>query len=143
MGQRHHLAVATLTIAQMRCQSLPLWTKTQTVGSLAFDTDLSNVNKCAVPWEGDSYDSPEPSQITKALGHGSPVPDLGDWGDGVSEGAANNSSMPRHIWIAVMGASGTGKSTFISHLVDVPVKIGHTADACELSIKLRRCYRIN
>jgi len=36
----------------------------------------------------------------------------------------------KRVWIALMGVTGAGKSTFISHLVDEPVKIGHALKSC-------------
>ncbi len=35
------------------------------------------------------------------------------------------------MFIAVMGVTGVGKSTFISHLAERAVKIGHDMEACE------------
>jgi len=37
------------------------------------------------------------------------------------------------MFIAVMGVTGAGKSTFISHLTQKPIKIGHDLQACESS----------
>lgn len=36
------------------------------------------------------------------------------------------------MFIAVMGVTGSGKSSFISMCSDTPVEIGHTFEACEL-----------
>ena len=41
------------------------------------------------------------------------------------------------MFIAVMGVTGVGKSTFISQLSDRPVKIGHNMDACKQSFETR------
>lgn len=38
---------------------------------------------------------------------------------------------PEDVVIAVMGITGAGKSTFINHLVDQDVKIGHELVSCE------------
>jgi len=46
-----------------------------------------------------------------------------------------NGNQPREsdVFIALMGVTGAGKSTFISHCTDMAVKVGHTLQGCTLS----------
>jgi signal recognition particle receptor subunit beta len=37
---------------------------------------------------------------------------------------------PNDVFIAVMGVTGAGKSTFISQLAQRPIKIGYSLQAC-------------
>jgi hypothetical protein len=48
-----------------------------------------------------------------------------------SDTEPENVGEPRRVWIALMGVTGAGKSTFISHLVDEKVPIGHDLASCE------------
>lgn len=41
---------------------------------------------------------------------------------------------PTDVFIAVMGVTGAGKSTFISTLTDEEVEIGHDMESCEFSV---------
>ena len=45
---------------------------------------------------------------------------------------AGREPSPDDIFIAIMGMTGSGKSTFISHCTDVEVQIGHDLVACEI-----------
>ncbi|KAH6855718.1 P-loop containing nucleoside triphosphate hydrolase protein [Chaetomium sp. MPI-CAGE-AT-0009] len=40
------------------------------------------------------------------------------------------------IWIALVGVTGSGKSTFISHCVDEPVQVGHSLKSCTEEVAL-------
>lgn len=51
---------------------------------------------------------------------------------GVFSGVFNSRNRPSDVFIAVMGVTGSGKSSFISMCSDTRVEIGHTLEACEL-----------
>ncbi|KAH8736710.1 hypothetical protein BGZ61DRAFT_1503 [Ilyonectria robusta] len=46
---------------------------------------------------------------------------------------------PSDVFIAVMGVTGSGKSSFISMCSDTPVEIGHTFEACTSTVDVYSC----
>lgn len=46
---------------------------------------------------------------------------------------------PNDVVIAVMGITGTGKTTFISHFSERPLKIGHGLEACTAAVEISQC----
>ena len=70
------------------------------------------------PGTGDGHDgSPSPSDIQQS--------------DSTDEHLDRPTGERKKIWIAIMGATGAGKSTFISHLVDDPVRVGSGLNGCK------------
>ena len=60
------------------------------------------------------------------------------WPQGLSESSIGKPKsihvQPKHsdVYVAVMGVTGSGKSTFISHCTEVPVEIGHAMESCKM-----------
>ncbi|KAK3341819.1 P-loop containing nucleoside triphosphate hydrolase protein [Lasiosphaeria hispida] len=72
--------------------------------------------------------------VRSKLGFSAATPDLpiDPAGTEVNELLQHVTTSPgeKVVWVALMGVTGAGKSTFIKHCVDDPVTVGHTLRSC-------------
>ncbi|KAK0743048.1 P-loop containing nucleoside triphosphate hydrolase protein [Schizothecium vesticola] len=93
------------------------------------------------PFTSKSQDKPQtPAFAEQSADHASlPQPEPSEMPSDGSDSDENPYQAPggglKQVWIAMMGVTGAGKSTFISHLVSEEVQIGHNLQSCTQDVR--------
>jgi len=88
------------------------------------------------PFTSQSQGKPQtPASAEQSADHATlPQPEPSEMPSDGSDSDEDPSQAPggglKQVWIAMMGVTGAGKSTFISHLVSEQVQIGHGLQSC-------------